>query len=122
MNIGKAENQFPQGQSPMFTASVTARLKARRLQDRLINPPTSNSSWHHLLVVSVLLCAALLLSARVDAQTPAASPLTDAQVRQKADDLLRQMTLEEKVAQLSQLPGFPIAEFRETMPGQTSKA
>ncbi len=31
----------------------------------------------------------------------------------KADDLLRKMTLEEKVAQLSQLPGFPIPEFRE---------
>ncbi len=26
---------------------------------------------------------------------------------------------QEKVAQLSQLPGYPIAEFRETMPGQT---
>ncbi len=31
----------------------------------------------------------------------------------KAADLLKQMTLEEKIAQLSQLPGFPIAEFKE---------
>lgn len=36
-----------------------------------------------------------------------------AQTRPNAKDLLRQMTLEEKVAQLSQLPGFPIPEFRE---------
>ncbi len=36
-----------------------------------------------------------------------------AQTHPDAKDLLRQMTLEEKVAQLSQLPGFPIPEFRE---------
>lgn len=36
-----------------------------------------------------------------------------AQTRPNANDLLRQMTLEEKVAQLSQLPGFPIPEFKE---------
>jgi beta-glucosidase len=36
-----------------------------------------------------------------------------AQTHPSAKDLLRQMTLEEKVAQLSQLPGFPIAEFKE---------
>src|SRR6476646_8178240 len=34
-----------------------------------------------------------------------------AQARPNAKDLLRQMTVEEKVAQLSQLPGFPIPEF-----------
>ena len=36
-----------------------------------------------------------------------------AQAHPNAKDLLRQMTLEEKVAQLSQLPGFPIPEFKE---------
>ncbi len=41
--------------------------------------------------------------------------LTDAQVQEKASSLLRQMTLEEKVAQLSQLPGFPIAEWKANM-------
>lgn len=35
------------------------------------------------------------------------------QAHPDAQDLLRQMTLEEKIAQLSQLPGFPIPEFRE---------
>lgn len=38
---------------------------------------------------------------------------SSAQVQPKAGDLLRQMTLEEKVAQLSQLPGFPIPEFMQ---------
>jgi beta-glucosidase len=36
-----------------------------------------------------------------------------AQTHQNAKDLLRQMTIEEKVAQLSQLPGFPIPEFEQ---------
>ncbi len=35
------------------------------------------------------------------------------QTKPDARALLRQMTLEEKIAQLSQLPGFPIPEFRE---------
>ena len=41
--------------------------------------------------------------------------LTEAQVLDRATKLLRQMTLEEKVAQLSQLPGFPAPEFMETV-------
>lgn len=36
-----------------------------------------------------------------------------AQVESKANDLLRQMTLEEKVGQLSQMPGFPVPEFMQ---------
>src|SRR5215467_4669078 len=36
-----------------------------------------------------------------------------AQAGPSARDLLRQMTIEEKVAQLSQLPGFPIPEFAQ---------
>src|SRR5437660_10355381 len=36
-----------------------------------------------------------------------------AQASPNAQDLLRQMTLEEKIAQLSQLPGMPIPEFKE---------
>ncbi|HLZ39730.1 MAG TPA: beta-glucosidase BglX [Candidatus Sulfotelmatobacter sp.] len=38
-------------------------------------------------------------------------PFSLAQSRPDAKDLLRQMTLEEKIAQLSQLPGFPMPEF-----------
>jgi beta-glucosidase len=40
-------------------------------------------------------------------------PSLFAQTHPNAKDLLRQMTLEEKVAQLSQIPGFPIGEFVE---------
>ena len=39
------------------------------------------------------------------------NPKLLAQTRPNPKDLLRQMTVEEKVAQLSQLPGFPIPEF-----------
>ena len=49
----------------------------------------------------------------VGQNAPANSP-TEAQIHERADSLLKQMTLEEKVAQLSQLPGFPIPEFKET--------
>jgi len=44
-----------------------------------------------------------------------ASASTEAQVRERASQLLRQMTIEEKVAQLSQLPGFPAPEFMQTV-------
>ena len=40
-------------------------------------------------------------------------PFLSAQTHPSANDLLKQMTLEEKVAQLSQLPGFPIPEFKQ---------
>jgi beta-glucosidase len=40
-------------------------------------------------------------------------PTLFAQTHPNAKDLLRQMTLEEKIAQLSQIPGFPIREFME---------
>src|SRR6516162_6276290 len=39
--------------------------------------------------------------------------LLPAQVETRANDLLKQMTLDEKIAQLSQLPGFPVEEFKE---------
>ena len=45
--------------------------------------------------------------------TPRVLPALSAQTHPKADDLLRQMTLEEKIAQLAQLPGIPIPEFNE---------
>ena len=58
----------------------------------------SGLSWVFRLAVAVLLTHLCL-------------PALFAQTGTKANDLLRQMTLEEKVAQLSQLPGFPIPEF-----------
>lgn len=65
-------------------------------------------------VLYVQIALALFLGPwlRVAAQT---TPLTDSQIRDKATSLLRQMTLDEKIAQLSQLPGTDIAEFQANL-------
>lgn len=43
--------------------------------------------------------------------------IPEAKVKSRANDLLKQMTLDEKIAQLVQLPGFPIAEFAANSDG-----
>jgi beta-glucosidase len=58
------------------------------------------------LVVAVV-CA--VPAARAGATTP---PVTDAQVRQRVEGLLAQMTLEEKIGQLTQVPGAIIPEAK----------
>lgn len=55
----------------------------------------------------------LLFAVTLFSLTLLSNPAALGQTKPNARDLLRQMTLEEKIAQLSQLPGFPIAEFRE---------
>src|SRR5271166_76855 len=66
----------------------------------------TNGKW---LVILVTLAAILVFAELLSGQT---NSLTDAQVQEKASSLLRQMTLDEKVAQLSQLPGFSVPEFK----------
>ncbi len=68
--------------------------------------------WMYVLIA--LLATAVQLG-QAAGQTSSANSLTDAQVRDKATNLLRQMTLDEKIAQLSQLPGFPAPEFKENV-------
>ena len=69
-----------------------------------------------LAPISLLITwTALLLPCHLSAQTA----LTESQIRDKATNLLRQMTLEEKAAQLSQLPGMPAPEFKENADGKT---
>ncbi len=51
----------------------------------------------------------------VESSSAWANPLTNAQIRDKATALLRQMTLDEKIGQLSQLPGSDSSEFKETV-------
>ena len=63
-----------------------------------ISKPQSFSFLRPVLPIVLLLCII---------------PKLLAQTHPNAQDLLRQMTLEEKVAQLSQIPGFPIPEFIE---------
>ena len=59
----------------------------------------SASSWIFRLVIFTILIQTALVSSL-------------AQTHPTAKDLLRQMTLEEKIAQLSQLPGSPVPEFK----------
>ena len=59
-----------------------------------------------------LLCGAQSVWAQRTGSSATDGAAREAQVRARADQLLGQMTLEEKTAQLSQLPGFPIPEFR----------
>lgn len=63
-------------------------------------------------------CFAVVIFLSLVVPLPAqnAGSADSASVRSRADALLRQMTLEEKVAQLSQLPGFPAREFKENVP------
>src|SRR5271156_2142170 len=65
-----------------------------------------------LLYTQIALAVLFCQQPRVVAQT---NSLTEAQIRDKATNLLRQMTLDEKVAQLSQLPGTDSAEFKENV-------
>jgi beta-glucosidase len=79
---------------------------------------TAASDWvYSSIVLGVLLCL-VCQPGQVSGQassSPPPSSLTNQQVRDKASSLLRQMTLDEKIAQLSQLPGFPAPEFRENV-------
>jgi beta-glucosidase len=43
----------------------------------------------------------------------------NAKVRARADSLLKQMTLDEKIAQMVQLPGFPVPQFAKNADGKT---
>jgi beta-glucosidase len=86
---------------------------------------TRGSRLHFLLVLAVLLGGPGQAGGQAKsshtgpAYADSAHSLTDAQVRDKANNLLRQMTLDEKIAQLSQLPGRPypgVGEIGNTPP------
>jgi beta-glucosidase len=74
-----------------------------------------------LIIFATLLCLPGPVAGQADAtrtrenDVHLASSLTDAQVRDKAEHLLRQMTVQEKAAQLSQLPGTNSDEFKENI-------
>jgi len=69
------------------------------------------SSWIFLLLPFVLVSQ----PSRLTAQSGSFNPPSETQIRERAANLLRQMTLEEKIAQLSQLPGFPAPQFMENV-------
>jgi beta-glucosidase len=70
----------------------------------------SRSNICLLILLGILVFQPLHLSSQISANA-----LTEQQVRDKASALLRQMTTDEKIAQLSQLPGFAAPEFRENV-------
>jgi beta-glucosidase len=78
----------------------------------------ARSPWLHLsIALTILLGSPATFAGQTPAPKPGnwVSPLTEAQVRDKATSLLHQMTLDEKAAQLSQLPGIDSAEFKENV-------
>ena len=78
-------------------------------------------SGYFLMALAISLYQSAPVAAQTGARQTAGSPaasgnaLTDKQIRDKVDGLLHQMTLEEKVAQLSQLPGMEVPEFKENV-------
>jgi len=100
---------FPSGEvAPVahFDCALPAAVPQR---GHVMGRQIAGGSWPRAVVV---LCTLLGFAEGLGGQTTA---LTDAQVRERASTLLQQMTLEEKVAQLSQLPGFSIAEYKANM-------
>ena len=67
----------------------------------------NESRRNSLFARAIVLCLIALVSTLPGLAQNASAPLDDAAVRQRADALLKQMTLEEKIGQLSQLFDFP---------------
>jgi beta-glucosidase len=65
----------------------------------------------HSFQSALLLILAFAIAPLTSSQTPASAPPDDAAVHQRADALLKEMTLEEKIGQLSQL--FDFAKSKE---------
>jgi beta-glucosidase len=89
----------------------------------------SNKTNRHSLRVFFRAATALLFAAVVATPLVQAQPqhdftkpnpaIPEAKVRSRAADLLKQMTLDEKIAQLAQLPGFPVPQFLGNADGAT---
>jgi beta-glucosidase len=77
--------------------------------------PARKSGNRSLWVAFAITLLCVPRSASAQAAPPSNGIAREAQIRSQANDLLKQMTLEEKVAQLSQLPGFKIPEFGENV-------
>jgi beta-glucosidase len=72
-------------------------------------------SLNRLLTAALTLTLAFAAAAPSRAQSHEATKpnpaIPEAKVKSRANDLLKQMTLDEKIAQLAQLPGFPVPQF-----------
>jgi beta-glucosidase len=96
------------------------RNAATRKKDLEMNL-SGRRRMHILLALATLLCRPVTVLGQTgqahstEATYAQASSRTEAQIHDKATNLLLQMTLEEKIAQLSQLPGMDSAEFKENV-------
>jgi beta-glucosidase len=72
-------------------------------------------SLNRLLTAALSLTLTFAAAATSRAQSHEATKpnpaIPEAKVKSRANDLLKQMTLDEKIAQLAQLPGFPVPQF-----------
>src|ERR1700684_2607504 len=68
-----------------------------------------------------VVAAPLLLLAQTHEATKPNPAIPEAKVKSRANDLLKQMTLDEKIAQLVQLPRVPVPEFGANADGQTGE-
>jgi beta-glucosidase len=68
-------------------------------------------------IAGLLAAPVIVLTSLVGADAQTARPLTDRQVQEKTDALLARMTLDEKIGQLTQIPGgiFPDAKPEEVV-------
>src|SRR5579862_3192452 len=92
----------------------TANIRNRR----------NRSSSLSAVIALLLLCLFASPNLRAQSQHESTQPnpaIPEAKVKSRAADLLKQMTLDEKIAQLAQLPGFPIPQFATNAEGLTAE-
>jgi beta-glucosidase len=97
---------------PNACAFIAAKIFTRTKQ----SSPIATLSAFVILCLSILATASGLQAQTHEATKPNPA-IPEAQVRSRADHLLKQMTLDEKIAQLVQLPGFPVPEFAANSDG-----
>ena len=70
-------------------------------------------------IVLALLIGAVASAGRAQSHeaTKPNPAIPESKVKSRANDLLKQMTLDEKIAQLAQLPGFPVPQFEPNSDG-----
>jgi beta-glucosidase len=88
------------------------------------NQTNRHSSKVFFRAATALLFAAVVATPLLQAQpqhesTKPNPAIPEAKVKSRAADLLKQMTLDEKIAQLAQLPGFPVPQFLGNADGAT---
>jgi beta-glucosidase len=96
-----------------FFAQQNSKATSRRFLSALRNA---------IATITLLLIASAVapaLRAQTHESTRPNPAIPEAKVKSRANDLLKQMTLDEKIAQLVQLPGFPVPEFAPNSDGLT---